>query len=152
MYWMNLLSDFIPQISWALPELWKIWWQNGNSVILVDHDTQVLSNARWIIEMGPEAGSLGGQIIAQGTVRDLTQDPASKIGPFLSGKAISIRERAKAQDLFALGRIHLSTSSIHTVRPLEADIPKGRLTLVTGVSVPERPPWYWKVWSPVWKQ
>ena len=107
---------------------------DGNSVILVDHDTQVLSNARWIIEMGPEAGSRGGQIIAQGTVRDLTQDPASKIGPFLSGKAISIRERAKAQDLFALGRIHLSTSSIHTVRPLEADIPKGRLTLVTGVS------------------
>ena len=107
---------------------------DGNSVILVDHDTQVLSNARWIIEMGPEAGSRGGQIIAQGTVRDLTQDPASKIGPFLSGKAISIRERAKAQDLFALGRIHLSTSSIHTVRPLEVDIPKGRLTLVTGVS------------------
>ena len=107
---------------------------DGNSVVLVDHDTQVLSKAQWIIEMGPEAGSQGGQVIAQGTVQDLTRDPASKIGPFLSGTAISVRERTKAEDLFALGRIHLSTSAIHTVKPLEVDIPKGRLTLVTGVS------------------
>lgn len=107
---------------------------DGNSVVLVDHDTQVLSKAQWIIEMGPQAGSRGGQVIAQGTVRDLSQDPASKIGPFLSGTAISVRDRTKAEDLFALGRIHLSTSAIHTVKPLEADIPKGRLTLVTGVS------------------
>ncbi len=107
---------------------------DGNSVVLVDHDTQVLSKAQWIIEMGPEAGSRGGQVIAQGTVQDLTRDPASKIGPFLSGTAISVRERTKAEYLFALGRIHLSTSAIHTVKPLEVDIPKGRLTLVTGVS------------------
>lgn len=107
---------------------------DGNSVVLVDHDTQVLSKAQWIIEMGPQAGSRGGQVIAQGTVRDLSQDPASKIGSFLSGTAISVRDRTKAEDLFALGRIHLSTSAIHTVKPLEADIPKGRLTLVTGVS------------------
>ena len=84
--------------------------------------------------MGPQAGSRGGQVIAQGTVRDLSQDPASKIGPFLSGTAISVRDRTKAEDLFALGRIHLSTSALHTVKPLEVDIPKGRLTLVTGVS------------------
>lgn len=107
---------------------------DGNSVVLVDHDTQVLSKAQWIIEMGPQAGSRGGQVIAQGTVRDLARDPASKIGPFLSGTAISVRDPAKAEDLFALGRIHLSTSAIHTVKPLEVDIPKGRLTLVTGVS------------------
>lgn len=107
---------------------------DGNSVVLVDHDTQVLSKAQWIIEMGPEAGSQGGQVIAQGTVQDLTRNPASKISPFLSGTAISVRERTKAEDLFALGRIHLSTSAIHTVKPLEVDIPKGRLTLVTGVS------------------
>ena len=107
---------------------------DGNSVVLVDHDTQVLSKAQWIIEMGPEAGSRGGHVIAQGTVQDLTRNPASKIGPFLSGTAISVRERTKAEDLFALGRIHLSTSAIHTVKPLEVDIPKGRLTLVTGVS------------------
>ena len=107
---------------------------DGNSVVLVDHDIQVLSKAQWIIEMGPQAGSRGGQVIAQGTVRDLSRDPASKIGPFLSGTAISVRDRTKAEDLFALGRIHLSTSAIHTVKPLEADIPKGRLTLVTGVS------------------
>ena len=107
---------------------------DGNSVVLVDHDIQVLSKAQWIIEMGPQAGSRGGQVIAQGTVRDLSLDPASKIGPFLSGTAISVRERTKAEDLFSLGRIHLSISAIHTVKPLESDIPKGRLTLVTGVS------------------
>ena len=107
---------------------------DGNSVVLVDHDTQVLSKAQWIIEMGPQAGSRGGQVIAQGTVRDLSRDPASKIGPFLSGAAIYVRDRTKAEDLFALGRIHLSTSAIHTVKPLEVDLPKGRLTLVTGVS------------------
>ena len=107
---------------------------DGNSVVLVDHDTQVLSKTQWIIEMGPQAGSRGGQVIAQGTVRDLSQDPASKIGPFLSGTAVSVRDRTKAKDLFALGRIHLSTSAIHTVKHLEVDLPKGRLTLVTGVS------------------
>ena len=125
---------------------------DGNSVVLVDHDAQVLSKAQWIIEMGPEAGSRGGQVIAQGTVQDLTQDPASKIGPFLSGTAISVRERTKAEDLFALGRIHLSTSAIHTVKPLEVDIPKGRLTLVTGVSGSGKTTLVLESLSPAWKR
>ena len=108
---------------------------DGNSVILVDHDTQILSESDWIIEMGPGAGADGGQVIAQGTVSDIAGNPASKIGPFLSGAA-GIHERAQAapEEMFSLGRIHLSTGPIHTVRPLEVDIPKGRLTVVTGVS------------------
>ena len=108
---------------------------DGNSVILVDHDTQILKEADWIVEMGPEAGAKGGRVIAQGTVSAIESDPASQIAPFLSGKAeTKLRRCAAAEELFADGAIHLSTSQIHTVKPLEADIPKGRLTVVTGVS------------------
>ena len=106
---------------------------DGNSVVLVDHDTQILGESDWLIELGPEAGSRGGRVIAEGTIPDVKQNPASQIGPFLSGTAEIGRKRAEGE-LFAEGRIHLSTGAIHTVKPLEADIPKGRLTAVTGVS------------------
>ena len=108
---------------------------DGNSVILVDHDTQILKEADWIIEMGPEAGAKGGHIIAQGDIPSIEKDPASQIGPFLSGAARSrLRSCAEKESLFANGTIHLSTNQIHTVKPLVVDIPKGRLTVVTGVS------------------
>ena len=108
---------------------------DGNSVILVDHDTQILREADWIIEMGPEAGAKGGHVIAEGTIPTIEENPASQIGPFLSGKAeAKQRTCAEKEALFANGTIHLSTAQIHTVKPLEVDIPKGRLTVVTGVS------------------
>ena len=108
---------------------------DGNSVLLVDHDTQILSEADWIVEMGPEAGAGGGQIIAQGTVEELGSLPASQIGPYLAGRAETlVRTRTPDGQLFALGRIHLSTGALHTVKPLEADFPKGKLTVITGVS------------------
>lgn len=108
---------------------------DGNSVILVDHDTQILSQADWIIEMGPRAGADGGRVIAEGTVQSITENKHSKIGPYLDGSAhIRARQRSSADELFASGKIHLSTASIHTVKPLEIDIPKGKLTAVTGVS------------------
>ena len=108
---------------------------DGNSVILVDHDTQILKEADWIVEMGAGAGAKGGYVIAQGTIPDVVRDPASQIGAFLSGRAYTrLRRRAEEKELFSHGAIHLSTSQIHTVKPLEADIPKGRLTVVTGVS------------------
>ena len=108
---------------------------DGNSVILVDHDTQILKEADWIVEMGPEAGGNGGHVIAQGTIADVEENPTSQIGPFISGKAeTKLRECAIKEELFANGNIHLSTSQIHTVKPLKVDIPKGRLTVVTGVS------------------
>ena len=108
---------------------------DGNSVILVDHDTQILKEADWIVEMGPEAGANGGHVIAQGTIPAVEENPASQIGPFLSGKAETKLRICTAKDeLFTDGVIHLSTSEIHTVKPLEVDIPKGRLTVVTGVS------------------
>ena len=108
---------------------------DGNTVLLVDHDTEVLSEADWIIEMGPEAGNGGGYVIAEGSIPEIVKNEASMIGPFLSGQAeTQVRERAEEQELFSLGTIHLSTDRIHTVKPLEVDIPKGRLTVVTGVS------------------
>ena len=108
---------------------------DGNSVLLVDHDTQILSEADWLIEMGPEAGTNGGRVVAQGTIAQVSKNEASQIGPFLAGTAdIHVRDQAKAGELFDLGSIHLSTGAIHTVKPLKVSIPKGRLTVVTGVS------------------
>ncbi len=108
---------------------------DGNSVILVDHDTQILKEADWIVEMGPEAGANGGHVIAQGTIADVEENSVSQIGPFISGKAeTKLRSCAAKEEMFVNGNIHLSTSQIHTVKPLEVDIPKGRLTVVTGVS------------------
>lgn len=126
---------------------------DGNSVVLVDHDTQILKESDWMIEMGPGAGADGGQVIAQGTVDDIGNNPTSRIGPFLSGAAndcksttgimqtgilsssgkrgISLRNN---EDLFVKGTISMRTAALHTVKPLEVRIPKGRLTVVTGVS------------------
>ena len=108
---------------------------DGNSVVLVDHDAQILSVADHIIEMGPGAGASGGQVIAQGTVEQLRRDPASKIGRFLgTGEGERLRARTAPDVLFASGKICLSTNAIHTVKPLDVQIPKGRLSVVTGVS------------------
>lgn len=108
---------------------------DGNSVILVDHDIHVLKNAHRLIELGPGAGANGGTIIAQGSIEEIKQNPASKIAGFLSGeKIIKVGNPIPAENTFDLGAIHLSTSNIHTVKPLEVEIPKGRMTAVTGVS------------------
>ena len=108
---------------------------DGNSVILVDHDTQILKEADWIVEMGPEAGANGGHVIAQGDIPAIEAAPASQIGPFLAGRAETKMRRCAAKDeLFAGGAICMSISRIHTVKPLKVEIPRGRLTVVTGVS------------------
>lgn len=108
---------------------------DGNSVILVDHDTQILSHADWLIEMGSEAGAKGGQVIAEGTISDIVENKVSRIGAFLKpGYAKRLRPVIQENDLFEHGAISLSTGAIHTVKPLKVKIPKGRLTVVTGVS------------------
>ena len=104
---------------------------DGNTVVLVDHDTDVLGHADWIIELGPEAGAKGGTVIAQGTVGELEANPASRIGPFLKS---GLKPAPRRQDLFDLGSIRMTTGAIHTVKPLEVTFPKGRLSVVTGVS------------------
>ena len=109
--------------------------KDGNSVILVDHDTEILSKSDWIIEMGEKAGIEGGYIISQGTVEDVEKDKKSLIGKFLSGEEkVLVNEPVSCDKIFELGKISLETNSIHTVKPLKVEIPKGRLTVVTGVS------------------
>ena len=128
---------------------------DGNSVVLVDHDTQILTEADWIIEMGPGAGADGGRVIAQGSPEALSQNPGSMIGPFLepfleredgekerrASDAPGLRNQPEPEKgspqkstLFEAGTIRLSTGPIHIVKPLQAEIPKGKLTVVTGVS------------------
>ena len=108
---------------------------DGNSVVLVDHDVQILKESDWMIEMGPEAGAGGGTVIAEGTIGEIEESGKSVLGPFLSGKADTCtRVRANRENMFEYGKIHISTGNIHTVKPLSADIPKGRMTVVTGVS------------------
>ena len=108
---------------------------DGNSIILVDHDTQILDEADWIIEMGPHAGINGGSIIAEGTIPEIESNKTSVIGGYLSGKnRVSVRKQIAKEKMFELGKIHLETDKIHTVKPLKVDIPQGRLTVVTGVS------------------
>ena len=108
---------------------------DGNSVILVDHDAQILSEADWLIELGPDSGADGGRVIAEGPVEKIAGDPASRIGPFLSGREDArVRPEIPEDALFAEGALRLDTRAIHTVQPLQVTLPKGRLTVVTGVS------------------
>ena len=108
---------------------------DGNSVILVDHDTQILQESDYIIEMGPKAGAEGGYVVAEGSVDEIKTNEKSIIGGFLSGQEnVMVRDKSAETEIFENGKIHLSTKSIHTVKPLEVDIPKGKLTVVTGVS------------------
>ena len=108
---------------------------DGNSVVVVDHDVRVLKAADHLIEMGPVAGAEGGHVIAQGTVGEVAANPSSRIAPFLSDQVSArIRERVAESQVFDLGRIRMTTSQLHTVKPLDVDIPRGRLVAVTGVS------------------
>lgn len=109
--------------------------EDGNSVVLVDHDVQILKDSDWIIEMGPQAGVNGGYVVAEGTIPEIIDNKKSIIGGFLSDKEeVKIRENISPDMMFKNGKIHLETNSIHTVKSLKIDIPKGRLTVVTGVS------------------
>ena len=119
----------------GLVEVMRDLLADGNSVAMVDHDARILRAADHIVEIGPGAGAAGGRVIAQGSVAEIEADPASLIGPFLSGaRTACVRDRADADDVFAHGRIHLETDALHTVKPLAVDVPRGRLTAVTGVS------------------
>ena len=105
----------------------------GNTVIVVDHDARVISAADYVVEMGEGAGKEGGSVIAAGAVREVERSPRSIIGGYLSGeKNVLVRDRAPKSETFALGTIEMRTEQVHTVKPLDVKIPKGRLTVVTG--------------------
>ena len=124
----------------GLVEVMRDLLADGNSVVMVDHDARILGETDHIVEIGPGAGAAGGRVIAQGSVPEIEADPDSLIGPFLSGaRTVHVRARADAAHVFDLGRIHLETDALHTVKPLAVDVPRGRLTAVTGVSGSGRP-------------
>ncbi|PQZ60299.1 MULTISPECIES: excinuclease ABC subunit A [unclassified Microbacterium] len=109
--------------------------ETGNSVVLVDHDVDVLRHADWLIEVGPDAGTHGGQIVATGDVAAMEGNPSSRIGGFLSGREPAVvRTLTDAEQMFAEGRISLRTTPHFTLHGLSVDFPLRRLTAVTGVS------------------
>lgn len=119
----------------GLKEVMRDLVADGNSVVLVDHDTEVLKDSDYMIEMGPVAGAEGGNVISEGSIKEIEENKNSQIGKYLSGSYNPlVRKTASKEELFLNGKIHLETSSLHTVKPLSADFPKGRLTVVTGVS------------------
>ena len=112
---------------------------DGNTVVVVDHDTRFLADADYLVEMGPVAGAGGGNVIARGTVDEVEHAAGSRIAPFLreaveGSSSPRIRAEVPADEVFDRGHIRMATNAIHTVKPLEVDIPRGRLTAVTGVS------------------
>lgn len=107
----------------------------GNSVVMVDHDVQVLREADHLIEIGPGSGHQGGTVIAEGTVSEVDRDPDSLIGGFLTDRErVVVRERAEADRTFDRGTLLMRTGPVHTVHALDVEIPRGRLTGITGVS------------------
>lgn len=117
---LNIMSDLV---------------NNGNSVILVDHDVRILRHADYLIEMGPKSGKDGGYVVAQGSLKEIENNTSSTIGKFLSGKEkIIVRKRVPSKNMFDDGAIKMSTEPIHTVHALNVAIPKQRLNVITGVS------------------
>ena len=108
--------------------------EDGNTVVVVDHDTRVLAEADYLVEMGPVAGAGGGHVIAAGTVDEVEQSQGSRIAPFLRSDPKRVRPQAADDEMFDQGHIRMATDAIHTVKPLEVDIPRGRLVAVTGIS------------------
>src|SRR5699024_7733788 len=109
--------------------------EEGNSVVMVDHDPLVLREAEHLIEIGPGSGRQGGSIVATGTVAELDRNPHSRIGPYLTGRdRVQVRACASGPAMFERGTIRLRTAPIHTVHGLDVSVPRGRLTVVTGVS------------------
>lgn len=104
----------------------------GNSVLVVEHDSETMRNADWLIDLGPAAGILGGEIVAEGTPEQVMAHPNSLTGRYLSGasKIMSPHGRRTATK----GEIVISGASLHNLKHVEARFPLGVLTCVTGVS------------------
>ncbi|MCH4165274.1 MAG: ATP-binding cassette domain-containing protein [Lentilactobacillus diolivorans] len=106
----------------------------GNSLVVVDHETSIINAADWIIEIGPGSGTKGGQIIAQGTPTQIKQDPQSLISPFLTGKGELLTRQVAGKDVFAKGRAQLTINHRFNLNDVTAEFPINRLIAVTGFS------------------
>jgi excinuclease ABC subunit A len=105
----------------------------GNSVIVVEHDEDMIRSADWVVDMGPGAGEHGGQIVAQGTPAQVEEDAQSLTGQYLSGRrAIQVPERRPVDD--TLPWLVVAGATGNNLKNVDLRIPAGRLVCVTGVS------------------
>jgi excinuclease ABC subunit A len=105
---------------------------NGNSVVVVEHERELIAAADWIIELGPAAGAHGGTIVAEGTPEQIAADPRSIMGPFLAGTAVVRRNRAASPD--SGGQITLEVGDLYNLHGVRAAFPLHRLTALAGPS------------------
>ena len=104
----------------------------GNTVLVVEHDEQMMRAADWIVDLGPGAGEHGGEIVAEGTAETIADTPGSVTGQFLSGeRRIRIPPR-RGDD--GRGWFSIQGASMHNLKSIDVDFPVGRFVAVTGVS------------------
>ncbi|MCX0291626.1 excinuclease ABC subunit UvrA [Lactobacillus kullabergensis] len=107
----------------------------GNSLVVVDHETAIINAADWVIEIGPGSGSQGGRIISQGIPKEIEHNEKSLIGPYLTGKApLFVRPRANKGQIFKHGKVEFDVTERFNLKNLHVQIPVNRLTSVTGFS------------------
>ncbi|WP_242363866.1 excinuclease ABC subunit UvrA [Limosilactobacillus antri] len=104
----------------------------GNSLVVVDHNVDIIREADWIIEIGPGSGEAGGQILTAGTPQTIAADPASKIGPYLNGTA---RLLARPRQPFpAEKNIRFTVADYYNIKKITGQLPVNRLSAITGFS------------------
>ncbi|CAM3079456.1 excinuclease ABC subunit UvrA [Lactiplantibacillus plajomi] len=104
----------------------------GNSLVVVDHNVDIIQAADWILEVGPGSGAEGGQLIAQGTPADVAANPASKIGPYLNGSAQLMARRPAS--LKTADQLSFEVADYFNLKDLKTSLPVNRMSAVTGFS------------------
>jgi excinuclease ABC subunit A len=105
---------------------------NGNSVVVVEHEREIVQTADWVIELGPAAGAKGGRVIAEGSPGQLERDPRSIMGPFLAGAPAVPVDRAQRRG--SGDQVTLHVGDLYNLHDVTADFPVGRLTALAGPS------------------
>jgi excinuclease ABC subunit A len=105
----------------------------GNTLVVVEHDEETIRRADHVIDLGPGAGTRGGRLVAQGTAAELAQWANSATGRCLATPLLHSRSRRRAID-GATPMIEIIGAALHNLREIHARIPRGRLSVVTGVS------------------
>lgn len=105
--------------------------QLNNTLLIVEHDPDIITTGDYICDFGPKAGALGGEIISQGTLNEIINDPKSLTGQYLSGKkTLNFYQKRKMSEEF----IHINRATLHNLKNISVDIPKGVITSICGVS------------------
>jgi excinuclease ABC subunit A len=104
----------------------------GNTVLVVEHDEQMMRNADWLVDMGPGAGEHGGRVVAEGTADEVQRTPGSITGQFLAGlRQIAVPPRRPDDER---GAFTVHGASMHNLKGIDVEFPIGKFVCVTGVS------------------